>query len=113
MDMNQRIATGKPYIVGFVVGLIAAPIIAFSAGWVSTTGARAAAVEDARVETLAGFCSASATQMAAAQSTDLATLKGYDNRAKREELVASAMAGIEMPEELMKKVSSGCNRTLA
>ena len=113
MDMNQRITRGKPYIVGFVLGLIAAPIIAFSAGWVSTTGARAAAVEDARVETLAGFCSASATQMAAAQSTDLATLKGYDNRAKREELVASAMAGIKMPEELMKKVSNGCNRTLA
>ena len=113
MSFNQRMETGKAYIVGFVVGLIAAPIIAFSAGWVSTSGARAAAVESARVETLAGICSSNAETMAAAQSTDLAMLKGYDNRAKREELVASAMAGIKMPEELMKKVSNGCNRTLA
>ena len=47
------------------------------------------------------------------QGTDLESLKGYDNRATREELVAAAMADIQMPEELVKKVSSGCNRTLA
>jgi len=113
MTFNQRMETGKPYITGFVLGLIAAPIIAFSAGWVSTTGARASAVENARVETLAGFCSTTAGRMAAAQSTDLATLKGYDNRAKREELVTAAMADIQVPEELLTKVTNGCNRTLA
>jgi len=113
MTFNQRVETSKPYIVGIVIGLIAAPIIAFSAGWVSTTGARTAAVEDARVETLAGICSANAKQMAAAQSTDLATFKGYDNRAKREEFVASVLVGITMPDDLVKKVSIGCNRTLA
>jgi len=113
MTFNQRLETGKPYITGFILGLIAAPIIAFSAGWVSTTGARATAVENARIETLAGFCSATAGRMAAAQSTDLTTLKGYDNRAKRDELVAAAMADIQVPEELLTKVTNGCNRTLA
>jgi len=113
MAFNQRVEASKPYIVGFVLGLIAAPIIAFSAGWVSTSGARASAVENARVETLAGICSSSVGRAAAAQNADLATLKGYDNRAKREEFVAAAIADIQMPEELVKKVSSGCNRTLA
>jgi hypothetical protein len=113
MTFDQRMAAAKPYITGFIVGLIAAPIIGFSAGWVSTSGARTTAVEDARVETLAGFCSATATRMAVAQSTDLATLKGYDNRAKREELVKAAMADIQVPEELVTKVTNGCNRTLA
>ena len=51
--------------------------------------------------------------MAAAQSTDLATLKGYDNRVKRDELVAGAMADIQVPDELKTKVTNGCNRTLA
>ena len=37
---------------GFAAGLIVAPIIAFSANWVSTTGARDDAMETARVETL-------------------------------------------------------------
>jgi len=113
MTFNQRMEAGKPYLTGFVLGLIAAPIVAFSAGWVSTTGARAEAVENARVETLASICSSTAGRMAAAQSTDLATIKGYENRAKREELVAAAMADIQVPEEISKKVSSGCNRTLA
>jgi hypothetical protein len=113
MTFSQRMETGKPYFTGFILGLIAAPIIAFSAGWVSTTGARASAVENARIETLAGFCSTTAERMATAKATDLATLKGYDNRAKREELVAAAMADIQVPDDLVTKVTNGCNRTLA
>ena len=113
MSFDERVKTAKPYLTGFVLGLIAAPILAFSAGWVSTTGARADAVENARVETLAGFCTTTAGRIAAAQSTDLATLKGYDNRVKRQELVDAAMADIQVPEPLVSKVSSGCNRTLA
>jgi hypothetical protein len=113
MTFSERVDSGKPYLTGFILGLIAAPIIAFSAGWVSTTGARAEAVENARVETLAGFCSATAGRIAASQSTDLATIKGYDNRVKREELVAAAMVDIQVPDGLTDKVSRGCNRTLA
>jgi hypothetical protein len=113
MTFGQRVESGKPYLTGFVIGIIAAPILAFSAGWVSTSGARATAVEDARVETLAGVCSANAGRLAAAQSADLAAFKGYDNREKREELVASAMVNIAMPEELVRRVTNGCSRTLA
>jgi hypothetical protein len=113
MSFDQRIQAAKPYITGFVIGIVAAPIIAFSAGWVSTTSARTEAVENARVETLAGFCSAAAGRIAAAQSTDLTTLKGYDNRVKRQELVEAAMADFDVPELLVTKVASGCNRTLA
>lgn len=113
MTFSQRFEHGKPYFTGFVVGLIAAPIIAFSAGWVSTTGARTAAVETARVETLAGICSSTAQVSWAAQSMDAAALKGWDNRTKRGELVATTMAGIQVPEPLAKKVSAGCDKLLA
>lgn len=113
MTLSDRTEKAKPYITGFVLGLIAAPIIAFSAGWVSTTGARAEAVENARIETLAGVCSEAAQKSIAAQSMDPTALKGRDNRAKREEVVASAMAGMQVPEPLVRKVTSGCDKTLA
>ena len=112
MTVNQRVQSAKSYIWGFVAGLIAAPIIAFSAGWVSTTGARAEAVELAKVETLAGICTAGAQKSWAAQNMDLAALKGWDNRVKREELVAT-LSDIDMPEPLVKKVTNGCNKSLA
>jgi len=113
MTFDQRWTATKPYVTGFVLGLIAAPIIAFGAGWVSTTGARTAAVEDARVQTLAGICSSSVGKIAATGNTDLSTLKGYDNRDKREAIVATAMADIQVPADLAKKIADGCSRTLS
>ena len=113
MTITDRIEHGKPYLKGFILGLIAAPVIAFSAGWVSTTGARAEAVENARVETWAGICSASAEKSWAAQSTAPVSLKGWESREKRQELVAAALAGIQVPEPLLKKFAAGCDRTLA
>jgi len=113
MTIKERIEASKPYLTGIIIGLIAAPIIGFGAGWVSTTTAREAAVEAARVDTLASVCSANAERMAAAQSTDLASLKGYENRAKREELVAAAMGDMQTPEPLVRQVTNSCIRTLA
>ena len=113
MTFSERLEAGKPYLTGFVIGLIAAPIIGFGAGWVSTTGARADAVENARVETLASVCSATAERIAAAQATDLASVKGYENRAKRQELVAAAMGDMQTPDALVSRVTNSCNRTLA
>jgi len=113
MSFGQRMESAKPYLTGFVLGLIAAPIIAFSAGWVSTSGARAAAVEDARVETLTGVCSHRAEQIAATQKTEPAALKGFGNRDKRAELVESALSDMVVPEALVKKVTTSCDRTLA
>lgn len=113
MTFDERMRVGKPYITGFIIGLIAAPIIAFGAGWVSTSGARAEAVEKARVDTLASVCFSSAERIAASSSTDISTYKGYQNREKRDELVSAAMADLQVPDDLTKKVANGCNRTLA
>ena len=113
MTYNESVAKGKPYLTGFILGLIAAPIIAFSAGWVSTSGASAEAVENARIETLAGVCSDTVQKSFASQNMDLATLKGWDNRTAREDVVATTMAGIAVPDSLARKVTSGCSKTLA
>ncbi len=113
MTFEERMAAAKPYITGFVIGVIAAPIVAFSAGWVSTSGARTQAVEDARVETLANICSSNAERMAMADNTDLTTLKGYKNRDAREALVKSALADMTVPDGLSNRVSNSCSRTLS
>src|SRR5688572_15503668 len=113
MTFNQRIEASKPYLTGMVIGLVAAPVIAFSAGWVSTSGARADAVETARIDTLASVCSEAAQKSWVSQSMNLAALKGYENRAQREELVTATLAGIHVPEELITQVSSRCGNTLA
>lgn len=113
MSLNENTTKAKPYMVGFVLGLVAAPAIAFSAGWVSTTAARADAVKTARVEAFAGVCSANAGRIATASNTDLATIKGYENRTKRDELVAAAMADIQVPADLLSKVTFDCGHTLS
>lgn len=112
MTFDQRLTVAKPYVTGFVVGLIAAPIIAFNAGWISTTSARATAVEEARIEALAGICSSSVGKLASSGNTDLAALKGYDNREKREAMVTTAMADIQVPADLAKKIANSCSRSL-
>ncbi|MGF6174799.1 hypothetical protein [Ensifer sp. 4252] len=113
MTFEQSTQRAKPYITGFVLGLVAAPIVAFSAGWITTTGASTLAVEAARIDTLAGICTTTAGRMATASNTDLATIKGFDNRAKRDELVAAALAEIQIPDGLVGKVSTNCSRTLS
>jgi len=113
MTFNQRIEAGKPYLTGFVVGLIVAPIVAFSAGWVTTSGARATAVEDARIETLALVCSERAYGVLASESTNVDSFRGFDNRVARNELVARTMADMQVPEALVSRVTSGCSQNLA
>ncbi|RDL47302.1 hypothetical protein BLJAPNOD_06142 [Ensifer sp. M14] len=111
-DGNER-QWVKPFAQGFALGLIAAPVIAFSAGWITTTGASALAVEAARVQTLAGICTSTAGRIATASNTDLATIKGFDNRAKRDELVAAALADIQVPDDLVGQVTADCSRTFS
>jgi hypothetical protein len=113
MSNNQTLEKGKLYATGFVLGLIAAPIIAFSAGWVTTSGARSAAVENARVETLAGVCADTVQRSYASQSMDLATLKGYDNRAARDDVVTKTVANIQVPDSLANRITAGCSKSLA
>lgn len=76
MTFDQVLERTKPYAIGLVVGLIAAPIIGFNAGWITTTTASTLATETAGVDALSGICSSAAGRMATANSTDLATLKG-------------------------------------
>jgi hypothetical protein len=113
MSFSERITTGKPYLWGFILGFLAAPMVAFSAGWVATSGAQAVAVENARVETLAGVCSEAAQKSWASENMDPAALIGWDNRAAREELVARTMANIQVPEDLASRVSRECGQTFA
>lgn len=113
MTFDQILERTKPYAIGLVVGLFAAPIIGFNAGWITTTTASTQAADEARVAVLAGICSSAAGRMATASSTELAALKGYDNRAKRDELVATIMTDIQVPADILGRVSTSCSRSLS
>ncbi|MDK1385243.1 hypothetical protein QN224_07470 [Sinorhizobium sp. 8-89] len=52
MTFDQILERAKPYAIGFVVGAFAAPIIAFNAGWVTTTSASTLAAETAWIDAL-------------------------------------------------------------
>ncbi|MQW29917.1 hypothetical protein CN177_24840 [Sinorhizobium meliloti] len=71
------------------------------------------AAETPRVDALTGICSSAAGRMATARSTALATLKGYDNRAKRDERVAVIMTDIQVPADILDKISTSCSRSLS
>ncbi|WP_268814934.1 hypothetical protein [Sinorhizobium meliloti] len=43
----------------------------------------------------------------------MATFKGYDNRAKRDERVAVIMTDIRVPADILDKISAGCSRSLS
>ncbi|USJ27890.1 hypothetical protein [Ensifer adhaerens] len=113
MTFGQILEHAKPYAIGLVVGLFFSPIIGFNAGWLTTTTASNLAAETARVDALTGICSDTAGRMATATSTDLAALQGYANRAKRDELVATIMANIQVPADVAGKVSTSCSRALS
>ncbi|MDE3799360.1 hypothetical protein CN217_08325 [Sinorhizobium meliloti] len=113
MTFQQSLERRKPYAIGLVVGGFAAPIVGFNAGWITTTTASAQAAETPRGDALTGICSSAAGRMVTARSTGMATLKGYDNRAKRDERVAVIMTDIRVPADILDKISTGCSRSLS
>ena len=113
MTLDRIFEWTRPYAIGLGVGLFAAPIVGFNAGWLTTTTASTRAAETAQVDAFAGICSSAAGRMAAARSTDLAAIKGFDNRAKRDEFVAAIMTDIQVPAGLAGKVGTNCSRSLS
>ncbi|RVP14246.1 hypothetical protein CN085_15570 [Sinorhizobium meliloti] len=113
LTFEQGLERTKPYTIGLVVGGFAAPIVGFNARWITTTTASAQAAETPRVDALTGICSSAAGRMATARSTGLATLEGYDNRAKRDERVAVIMTDIQVPADILDKISTSCSRSLS
>jgi hypothetical protein len=85
----------KAHAVGAIGGIILAPVVAFSADWVVTTGTMSENMETARIEQLATVCAIRAKQSWNQESPP--DLYGWDKRDAREK-VAREYA-VVMPEE--------------
>lgn len=75
----------KAYAVGAVAGVILAPVVAFSADWVVTTGTMNENMETAKIEQLATVCAMKAEQSWKDQASP-PDLYGWDKREAREKL---------------------------
>ena len=109
--MGERWQTAKPYLWGFVVGLIAAPIFGFWHGDVVTAGTRDRDVQAARIDAQAAICE----QLARAywvETGDTTGLTGYTGRDARNEL-AARFAVMPGQDEADRAVQRACADKLA
>lgn len=84
----------KPYITGIVIGLVAAPVIAFSFGWIVTTNSMETSVQEAKLQVLAAACADRATAYRTAENitTDIS---GWQERDARETLAGRFVVSME------------------
>lgn len=81
-NVKARIATGKPYIIGGIVGAFAMTLVAFNAGWVVAVGTHSNAVRKAELEAVATVCAMQARQHWLAEGNESAGLEGWTNDAR-------------------------------
>lgn len=79
MNAGEIWGQAKPYLVGGVIGVIAAAVIEFSAGWVVTSGTMAEEVHNARTNAYATVCATNSIESWKADNNDIADLEGYSN----------------------------------
>lgn len=84
----------KPYVTGIVIGLIAAPVIAFSFGWIVTTGSMETSVQEAKLQVLAAACADRATAYRTAENitTDIS---GWQERDAREQIAGRFVVNVD------------------
>lgn len=112
MAVGDALTKTKPFVFGLVVGVAVAAIVGFSTGWVVTAGAKERAVWTAKVDRLAAICAAQATDQWQAQGGDVAALRGWDGREKREQLVEQVATALRLEGPLARDVGSECSRRL-
>lgn len=83
-NIKSRITTGKPYILGGVIGAVAMAIVAFNAGWVVGAGTHANAITEARINAVATVCSVQARQHWMTEGNENASLEGWNNDVRDE-----------------------------
>jgi hypothetical protein len=81
-NVKARIATGRPYIIGGVIGAVAISVVAFNAGWVVAIGTHTNAVQQGQLEAVATVCAAQANQYWLAEGNKTASLEGWSNDAR-------------------------------
>lgn len=104
----SRISDGweraKPYAVGLVIGLIAAPVIGLWHGGLVTSGTRDGQVQAARIDAQALICERLAREHRV-DTGDTTELTGFNGRGARNELAArfAVMPGQEAADNAVQR----------
>ena len=93
----------KPFLVGLVGGIILAPIVAFSADWLVTTGT----MNSTKIDLLATVCALEAKEDWQVMANP-PELSGWDNRDARTELAKQSAFVVPGKESAESKVIGEC-----
>lgn len=110
MNIKDNIETAKPFVIGGVVGAVAALAIAFAGGFVVTTNAMNDTVREARIMTLAQVCQGVATEHWLAEGNTAEGLSGWRNEERT--LLAEQFVPAIADEDLRGDISNTCGRLL-
>lgn len=102
----------KPFLGGIVVGGAALAIVAFSAGWVVTSGNSDQRAQTAWIDGQAGIC-ASLVQAHRKATGDTADLTGYQAQDARMELAKTFAVAQPGQEAVDADVIRGCSDVLS
>lgn len=112
MAIKDRMQNAKPFVWGFISGIVFALVVGFATGWVVTSGAKERAVETATIERLATVCATQAKEHWLAQGEELVGLHGWDNREQRETLANEFTAPLRVEDAFQRDVLRECARML-
>lgn len=90
MNTERILTRGRPYLLGGALGVIAAVVIEFSAGWVVTSDTMAEEVHSARANAYATVCATNSMESWKDQGNELEALDGYSNQ-ERDALIKQNM----------------------
>ena len=110
MNIKENIETAKPFVIGGVVGAVAALAIAFAGGFVVTSSTMNDTVRDARVMALAQVCQGVATEHWLAEGNSADGLSGWRNEART--ALAERFVPTTADAELRADISNACGRLL-
>ncbi|HEX9648049.1 MAG TPA: hypothetical protein VGB88_11160 [Alphaproteobacteria bacterium] len=101
----------KPFSWGVATGAIVLTIVAFSAGWVVTSGARTVQVRTAWIDGQASIC-ASLAQAHRQESGDVTDLSGYQARVARDDLAKAFAVALVGEAQADPRVVNACSDLL-
>lgn len=112
MSIKDWWAKYKPSFIGFGIGLVVAPILMFSSGWVVSSSDVSKAANEATIEAWSTVCINRSTERANETNRPLSDLSGWDNREARQTFVNAIVADMGIPETIRASVTNGCSRSL-
>ncbi|RDD62450.1 hypothetical protein [Ferruginivarius sediminum] len=111
MNISDRISAAKPFVIGGVVGAVAALIVGFSGNMLVSTGTMEEKVTQARIEAFSQICDRNARAHWQSQGKEIAALDGWRND-EREALAEKFAKDLSSDTSLSRGIVDRCEDLL-